>query len=322
MGRHHDKSQNDKKPETDAADAIEAAIGGERSSEADKFWEKVGLDPIVIHLGKSTGLTLRGYRTVEPEELEEELEEDDLDEDLEDEEEEEEEEEEKPAKKGKGKKKAKGKAAEEEKRPDVVNPEDTENYVEPEVSDFMDEPEEEEIELVRAEKVTPSGPMDVPYFLSKNGKILLFDDPKKLVKYVKSQAKHDLTELDTFKDLQKNLKTEYVVCDEADNYELDLVVTNLRGGHDAWEPELLIGAGEIARDIGQALELQTVTDPLAEGSPLDDLDNSLRSITEGGFRSFFAKRRLRRVSTEQAAIAWRGIIGKISEAADWRKSAE
>ncbi|QSB05742.1 hypothetical protein [Natronoglycomyces albus] len=303
MGRHQDKSKTD---DTSASDSLDLALSGTRSKEADRFWEQVGVDPIVIHLGKNSGLTLRAYKAYEPEDLDEELDED-TDDDAE------------PAK-GQAKNK-RGKKSDEDDRPDIENPEDVDNFVEPDISDFVDEDTDDDTEETtpKAERLDVD---EVPVFLSKNGKVLLFDTREALVKYVKSQAKHDLTQIETFAKLKKGLKAEYVVCDEADNFELDLVVTNLRGGHDAWEPELLISAGEIARDLGQALDLRSVTEPLAEGSPLDDIDESLRTIVDGGFRSFFAKRKLRRVSTEQAAIAWRGIIGKISEAVHWRKDSQ
>jgi hypothetical protein len=102
-----------------------------------------------------------------------------------------------------------------------------------------------------------------------------------------------------------------VVAIEDDEYELDLVVENLRGGHDAWEPDLLISAGEVARDVAFACNLEDVLAALAPGSPLDDLDEGLRA--EG----FLARRRLKKVGAEQAAIAWRSIIGKITAAVEW-----
>jgi hypothetical protein len=33
---------------------------------------------------------------------------------------------------------------------------------------------------------------------------------------------------------------------------------------------------------------------------------------------FFAKRRLKKIGAQQAALGWRTIIGKISAAVDWR----
>lgn len=102
-----------------------------------------------------------------------------------------------------------------------------------------------------------------------------------------------------------------VVPDEEDRYELDLVVENLRGGHDAWEPDLLIGAGEVARDLAFALGLREVLTVLSPGSPLDDLDEALR---DGGF---LARRRVRRVGADQAALAWRSVIGRISATVEW-----
>ena len=55
-----------------------------------------------------------------------------------------------------------------------------------------------------------------------------------------------------------------------------------------------------------------------EGSPLDDLDEALRSAAAGGVGSFFGRRRLRKIGAQQATLGWRTIIGKISAAVDWR----
>jgi hypothetical protein len=44
----------------------------------------------------------------------------------------------------------------------------------------------------------------------------------------------------------------------------------------------------------------------------------LRASVEGGIRGFLARRRMRKIGTQQAALGWRTIIGKISAAVDWR----
>ncbi len=105
---------------------------------------------------------------------------------------------------------------------------------------------------------------------------------------------------------------------EDDTYELDLVVENLRGGPDAWDSALILKAGEVARDLGFALRIDPVVIALAAGSPLDDLDEALRSAEAGGIGGLFAKRKLRKIPAQQSSLAWRTIIGKISAAADWR----
>jgi len=153
---------------------------------------------------------------------------------------------------------------------------------------------------------------EVPIFLSHKGKLLLFQNADSLAKFVKSKAPHDMTQLKDWPKFTKALTASDVEVDEDDSYELDLVVENLRGGPDAWDPPLLLSAGEIARDLGYALQLKKIVLALTPGSPLDDLDEALRAT------GFFAKRKLRKIGTEQASISWRSIIGKISSAVDWR----
>lgn len=266
----------------------------ERGAETEKLWNETGVDPVELHLGKDSGYTLRAYRmsdtlpgagakVAEPED--DETADADEVEDVADE------------------------AA------DDVVPEDP-DAPEPDAADFEDEaPEaedEEEVDALDAE------PEEVPVFLTRKGKLLVFREQAALVAYVKEHDDHDLAVIDEYADLQERLTEADVVCDEADIYELDLVVANLRGGHDAWEPELLIKAAEVGRDLGYALKNDSIIAALAPGSPLDDLDEAFRVVVEGGIKGKFAKRRLKRNDAQQAAIAWRGVIAKINDHVEWR----
>ncbi len=159
---------------------------------------------------------------------------------------------------------------------------------------------------------------EVPVFLSHRGRLLAFKSPESLVSFIRSGAPHDLAQLDTWPALAERVKATDIAPAPEDSYELDLVVENLRGGHDTWDLDLLIAAGEIARDLGHALRLKPVILALSAGSPLDDLDESLRAATNGGVGGFFGRRRLRKIGAQQASLGWRSIIGKISAAVDWR----
>jgi hypothetical protein len=270
----------------------------ERGAETEKLWNETGVDPVELHLGKDSGYTLRAYRMSdtlpgaakadrdEPEdddagELDELVEADDVDE-----------------------------------RPDIADNAEDEDAPEPDAADFEDEePEAEDDEDVDALDAEPE---EVPVFLTRKGKLLVFRDQAALVAYVRENDDHDLAVIDEYADLQERVTEADIVCDEADIYELDLVVANLRGGHEAWEPELLIKAAEVGRDLGYALKNDSIVAALAPGSPLDDLDEAFRVVVEGGIKGKFAKRRLRRNDAQQAAIAWRGVIAKINDHVEWR----
>ncbi|GLZ81027.1 hypothetical protein Afil01_58340 [Actinorhabdospora filicis] len=289
MGRHSSDEDGA------AQDALDAEGAPERSREADEFWDLVGVDPVEIAFSKGVGLTLRAYLPV-AEDVEDEAEEDA-----------EAEEEETPAAKKDGKKKP---AASDDDEDDESGSDDEEE----------DDEEEEEPELTApVSELTDADIDEAPRFLTSGGKLLLFDNAADLVAYVKENRDHDLAELDTWDDVVGKIKTEWVVATDEDSYELDLVVENLRGGHDAWDHELIISAGELARDLAYALQLKSVLTALAPGSPIDDLDEALRSVDGGGLSGFFAKRRLRKIGAQQASLAWRSIIGKLSAASDWRK---
>ena len=192
----------------------------------------------------------------------------------------------------------------------TVTTEDGEVVAEPDAADFADEPEEE-VEEKEADE-------EVPMFLSHRGKLLTFKTPESLVSFIRSGAPHDLAQLDTWPTLAEQVQSTDIDPAPDDRYELDLVVENLRGGHDTWDLPLLIAAGEAARDLGHALRLKPVILALAPGSPLDDLDESLRSAESGGMGGFFGRRKLRKIGAQQASLGWRSIIGKISAAVDWR----
>lgn len=177
------------------------------------------------------------------------------------------------------------------------------------------DPGAEEEELLDPDE---SADEEVPLFLSHRGRLLLFGTPRSLVDFVHSDAPHDLRQLESWDTVVKRIRVDDIAPAADDTYELDLVVENLRGGPDAWELPLLIAAGEFARDIGYALRLEPVINTMAAGSPLDDLDESLRAAAAGGIGGVFARRRLRRFGVQQVSLGWRSIIGKISGAVDWR----
>ncbi|GAA1682445.1 hypothetical protein GCM10009830_32020 [Glycomyces endophyticus] len=273
----------------------------ERDAGTEKLWNETGVDPVELHLGKDSGYTLRAYRMSDtlPGAKADEAGDDDADtpDEAEDE-----------------------VADDADERPDIADdaetvlPEDP-DAAEPDPADFADEEPEaadEEEDALDAE------PEEVPVFLTRKGKLLVFREPAALVAYVREHDDHDLAAIDEYADLQERVAEDDIVCDENDIYELDLVVANLRGGHEGWEPELLIKAAEVGRDLGYALKNDSIVAALASGSPLDDLDETFRVVVDGGLKGKFAKRRLKRNDAQQAAIAWRGVIAKINDHVEWR----
>jgi hypothetical protein len=178
--------------------------------------------------------------------------------------------------------------------------------------------EEADEELAAEEEADEAAAEEVPVFLSHRGRLLLFRTPESLVDFVRSEAPNDLVQVDTYRTLVERIQPADIAPLDDDTYELDLIVENLRGGHDVWDPALLIRGGEVARDLAYALRLPAVLDMLASGSSLDDLDEALRSTVGGGLGAFRGRRRLRKIGAQTASLGWRTIIGKISAAVDWR----
>jgi hypothetical protein len=290
----------------------EAAV----AEEPTEFWGGLAIDPVEIALPGGSGFTLRAYRSstgIQPTDVSE-REPDDSPfarkpgEDAFDEEELPEFDEEELTRQAlaagsdeQGGDEAGGKPAARKKD------DDTSVDLEP-ITDEDHEPAEVEAEDVE----------EVPLFLSHKGRLLLFKSAEGLVDFVKSGAPNDLAQLAEWSELSKTLSVDEVEPAEDDTYELDLVVENLRGGHDAWDANLVLSAGEVARDLAYALRLDGVLTMLSPGAPLDNLDEALRAASAGGVGGFLAKRRVRKIGAQQASLGWRTVIGKISGAVDWR----
>ncbi|MEU4618782.1 DNA primase [Actinoplanes sp. NPDC023801] len=260
-----------------------------------ELWEQVRIEPVEIALPGGVGLTLRAYRKASeltPTEIE--IDEDD------------------PFEARKRRAEAEGEEVivDEEYQSLIAEGDETdsksESADEPDPADFEDESSNQEADE------------EVPMFLSHKGRLLAFKSTESLVSFLRSGAPHDLAQLDTWGDLADRVQSSDVDPLPENRYELDLVVENLRGGHDTWDLPLLINAGEVARDLGYALRIKPVILALAPGSPLDDLDESLRTAEKGGMGGFFGRRRLKKIGAQQASLGWRSVIGKISAAVDWR----
>jgi hypothetical protein len=325
------------------ADDEAADEGSARSSRTSALWADVRIEPVEIALPGGVGYTLRAYRLaadIERPEIDRETnpglddfdvasaavarrrrvtDDDDADTDG-DAAVAEEVVVEEPAPRGKAGKKATKAAAKSTAKPTAKDDDEDEEFEEPTEEDFAaaeeDDLDDDEDEDEESDGEEENG--DVPVFLARNGRIILFHSPDKLVEFVRSDAVHDLSQLDSWSDFVERVATDDIVPVDDDRYELDLVVENLRGGSDAWDAPLILRAGELARDLGYALRLEAILIALATGSPLDDLDEALRSAENGGIGSFFARRKLRKIPAQQSSLAWRTVIGKISAVADWR----
>ncbi|WP_250027788.1 DNA primase [Paractinoplanes maris] len=284
------------------ASAPEAAKSSGLSGRA--LWDKVGIEPVEIALPSGVALTLRAYRsasTLTPTEIVE-----DEDDPFE------------------ARKRAAARHDDEDDDEEVIVDDEFQALLAQGEADESgkdrpaDEPDPADFEDDSDEAVAEADDEEVPAFLTHKGRLIAFKTPESLVSFIRSGAPHDLAQLDTWGTLAEQVQSTDVDPLPEDRYELDLVVENLRGGHDTWDLPLLIAAGEVARDLGHALRLKPVILALSPGSPLDDLDESLRSAETGGMGGFFGRRRLKKIGAQQASLGWRSVIGKISAAVDWR----
>jgi hypothetical protein len=280
-----------------AAAELDDDAPGTRSTRTDKLWADARVDPVEIALPGGVGYTLRAYRSSTEITRSAVIARSDEDEDDFD------------AAAAAVARRRRGSDADDEDQDDLDEElDDLEDELD-EDEDEDEEPDDDEDEDVEQE---------VPVFLGRDGKVFLFHSPDKLVEFVKSGAEHDLSQIDTWSALVKKVSAKDIVPLEDDVYELDLVVENLRGGAEVWDAALILKAGEIARDLSFALRIDPVMVALSSGTPLDELDETLRSAEGSGIGAMLARRKLKKIPAQQSSLAWRTIIGKISAAADWR----
>ncbi|MEV0268924.1 MAG: DNA primase [Hamadaea sp.] len=296
------------------------------AEEPTEFWGELAIDPVEIALPRGSGFTLRAYRSstsFAPTDVSERPEDDDPfarkpDAVLEDDEEElpdfDEEELTRQAlgqaDDEDGKSRKSGKASDTSVDLEPIDDEES--------AESSDDEDEDEDDAAEEDEAAEEDVEEVPLFLTHKGKLLLFKSAEGLVEFVKSGAANDMSQLPEWARLADEIDVDQVEPADDDTYELDLVVENLRGGHDAWDPNLILSAGEVARDLAYSLRLNDVLGMLSPGSPLDDLDEALRSANSGGVGGFLAKRRVRKIGAQQASLGWRTVIGKISGIVDWR----
>jgi hypothetical protein len=300
--------QSPQRPDADEPELDETS-GAVEPDEVDadqdrSLWDELRIDPVEIALPAGTGFTLRAYRPARELTPTDVAERDQDDPFL--------------------------------ARRQVVETEDEEVVIlDEEYAEALPETDEEEPEGRRRRRTAAetevdsaeeddededdeAGDEEVPAFLSHRGRLLLFKTPESLVSFIRSGAPNDLSQLDSWSELSERVEPADIAPLDEDTYELDLVVENLRGGHDTWDPTLLIEAGEVARDVAYALRLPAVLDMLSAGSSLDDLDEALRATVNGGVGGFLGRRRLKKIGAQTASLGWRTIVGKISAVVDWR----
>jgi hypothetical protein len=302
-----------------SAESSSASVAAKSELSGQELWDEVGITPVEIALPAGVGLTLRAYRKasgITPTEIEED--EDDPFEARRVAREEDEEEvildEEYRALLADEADSAASPASSADSSAD----EDAPAGAKKSSGDKDESAEEPDPEDFEEETAAEPDDEEVPLFLTHKGRLIAFKTPEALVSFIRSGAPHDLAQLDSWATVADRVQSTDIDPQEEDRYELDLVVENLRGGHETWDFPLLIAAGELARDLGHALRLKPVILALSPGSPLDDLDESLRSAEGGGMSGFFGRRRLKKIGAQQASLGWRSIIGKISAAVDWR----
>lgn len=305
MARQSPQRPDADEPELDATDGpVEPEV--ERGSADRSLWDELRIDPVEIALPAGTGFTLRAYRPAReltPTDVAERDEDDPF--------------------------LARRQVVEAEDAEDeevvildeefaALSAEEDEEAGRPAGRKRKADAEDEESEAEEEDEQDEAADEEVPVFLTHKGRLLIFKTPEALVSFIRSGAPNDMSQLDSWNELSERVEPADIAPLDEDTYELDLVVENLRGGHDTWDPTLLIEAGEVARDLSYALRLPAVLDMLSAGSSLDDLDEALRATVNGGIGGFLGRRRLKKIGAQTASLGWRTIVGKISAVVDWR----
>jgi hypothetical protein len=100
-------------------------------------------------------------------------------------------------------------------------------------------------------------------------------------------------------------------------YRLDLAPVTLERNPRQWLIDLIIHAGDIARELTYALDIAEAHELLGPGTLLDRLDDALRVAQSSPFRRQ-ARRDLRAFDQTRLVAGWRRVVEVIEARMDWR----
>jgi Protein kinase domain len=153
-------------------------------------------------------------------------------------------------------------------------------------------------------------------FAGVAGRLRLFRRPEQATEFAVATAGHDMSEVLHWDWLSESMSRAFLPLLDDHRYDLDLPSANLEMDPARWLSDLIVKAGDVARELVLALAIEEGYALLRPGSPLDRLDDELRA----------ARRRPRPRTVRQwqqldrgvLAAEWEHVVDLIGSRVDWQ----
>ena len=153
-------------------------------------------------------------------------------------------------------------------------------------------------------------------FLTRDRHLLVFDELRDLVGFVRSSTAHDLAGLVDWQVVSTTLEPVSAEQFTVEAYELDLILANVAHSFREWSPELFVASRDLAVELGNALDLRPVLAAFSGGSLLDQVDDAMRLHAGRRAGSWWRGRRLNPHEVTVVRDTWRHVVTVI-EVAVW-----
>ncbi|SHN47368.1 Hsp70 family protein [Cryptosporangium aurantiacum] len=154
-------------------------------------------------------------------------------------------------------------------------------------------------------------------FASEGSRLPLFPRPEQAGDYAVGTDDHAMTSVLHWEALRDSMALAFLPLIPENRYHLDMPAVTLERKPKDWLIELVINAGDLARELSYALDIPEGQDLLGPGTLLDRADDALRVAQRTPFR-LHGRRDLRAFDQAQLVAAWRRVAAVIDAQLDWR----
>jgi hypothetical protein len=164
--------------------------------------------------------------------------------------------------------------------------------------------------------VTGDDGAPIAVFASEGDRLPLFAHPEQASDYAAGTDAHAMTEVLHWEALSEAMAVAFLPLTPKNRYPLDLPSVTLQRPPKEWLVDLVVGAGTLARELANALEIEEGFDLIGQDTLLDRLDDALRVAQRIPFGR--GRRELRAFDRQQLAADWRRVADLIDDRVDWR----
>ncbi|WP_285680839.1 serine/threonine-protein kinase [Actinoplanes sp. NBRC 103695] len=155
-----------------------------------------------------------------------------------------------------------------------------------------------------------------PVFATSAGRLPLVPRPEQAAGFALASPEHDLSRIPHWGWLCQSMSRGYLPLLDANRYDLGLPAVNLEMDPARWLPDLLVKSGTIANELILALDIEEAFQLLAPGTPLDQLDDSLRQAGDRPRKNHI--RQWQQLDRRMLAAWWQHVTDIIESRLDWR----